>query len=319
MLFKRPPLSAPSFSGHESFPLRYAWLKKGYDALEEEDNQVFSSESGMVELGVGKNMVRAIRHWGLVAGMWEVIPQSRGKDLRPTLLGHSLLMNVKGWDPYMDELGTIWLLHWQLTKAPEGATAWWYLFSRPRSDAFTKAELEAELQEVADEAEGGRRVPSSTIQRDIDVLVRCYTRAKAERGAWEEVLNSPLMALDLVRPVPGRKGAYVCPLGAQPTLPQGIFDAALVDFCGRTLKDGVRSFSFDKLLYDWGSPGRIFRLTESALMERLHHTVTGWPEHFSFGETANLRQLMLRGETLPRFVEDMLTRHYADANTEEAA
>jgi hypothetical protein len=53
-----------SFSGHETFALRAAWLKKGIDGLERYPD-IFSREDALVELGVGKNMVRSIRHWCL--------------------------------------------------------------------------------------------------------------------------------------------------------------------------------------------------------------------------------------------------------------
>src|SRR5215212_3704187 len=58
--------NAVSFSGHETFPFRYSWLKKGIDAASQ-DPAIFSKEEAMSELGVGKNMVRSIRHWCLAA------------------------------------------------------------------------------------------------------------------------------------------------------------------------------------------------------------------------------------------------------------
>ncbi|MBG8553455.1 DUF4007 family protein [Hymenobacter sp. BT594] len=53
--------SPPSFAGHQTFAMRSAWLKKGVDALLQ-DPAIFSAEGALVELGVGKNMVSAIRH-----------------------------------------------------------------------------------------------------------------------------------------------------------------------------------------------------------------------------------------------------------------
>lgn len=49
------------FSGHESFPCKSLWLKKGYDY--DEDNGDFNDPLAVVNLGVGKNMVGAIRYW----------------------------------------------------------------------------------------------------------------------------------------------------------------------------------------------------------------------------------------------------------------
>ena len=47
------------FSGHESFPCKSMWLKKGYDYLV--DRNRFTDPDAVVKLGVGKNMVQSIR------------------------------------------------------------------------------------------------------------------------------------------------------------------------------------------------------------------------------------------------------------------
>ena len=54
-----PDKIKPSFSGHETFPFRYTWLKKGVDAVRD-DPSVFTSDRATITLGVGKNMVRSI-------------------------------------------------------------------------------------------------------------------------------------------------------------------------------------------------------------------------------------------------------------------
>lgn len=50
-----------SFSGHESFHCKSLWLKKGYDFICNKKH--FADTDSVVELGVGKNMVSAIRYW----------------------------------------------------------------------------------------------------------------------------------------------------------------------------------------------------------------------------------------------------------------
>jgi len=59
------------FSGHETFPCRYAWLPKAFNALESDPKSLANDEHAMISLGVGKNMVRAIRFWIQVAGVAE--------------------------------------------------------------------------------------------------------------------------------------------------------------------------------------------------------------------------------------------------------
>ena len=100
------------FSGHETFPFRYPWLKKGYDAVFS-DAGVFTRDDAITTLGVGKNMVRSIRHWCLVAGVIEEFqpePSVRRMSLRPTPLGTALFPD-EGWDPYLEDPATLWLLH----------------------------------------------------------------------------------------------------------------------------------------------------------------------------------------------------------------
>src|SRR5436190_1600641 len=97
-----------SFSGHETFPFRYPWLKKGFDAVLV-DGDVFLREDAITTLGVGKNMVRSIRHWCLAAG---VLEENRESGLRASALG-KLVLADEGLDPYLEDPATLWLLHWQ--------------------------------------------------------------------------------------------------------------------------------------------------------------------------------------------------------------
>lgn len=314
-MIKRPKVKKPSFSGHESFPLRYAWLKKGYDALLK-DPAVFSRDSAMIDLGVGKNMVRSIRHWGITVGLWTPRPEARGRDVEATELGRRLL-DEAGWDPYMDDIGTVWLVHWLLASNAETATCFWLLFSRQKPGVVTKDDLEAELREIAGEAEGGREVPDSTLERDVGVTVRCYTRARIEKDeSAEDAINSPLMALGLVRPVEGQRSTYVAPLAAHPSLPQTIFDAALIHWCAARSEGKQRAIPFEEVLYGWGSPGRVFRLHEAALMDRLSISVQRREPALRFDETAGVRQVLV-GESLPSWL-DVLAEHYTPSPDSEA-
>lgn len=54
--------SSVSFGRHETFTLRFGWLTKGFKAWCE-DPSIFEKNDATVVLGVGKNMVHAIRYW----------------------------------------------------------------------------------------------------------------------------------------------------------------------------------------------------------------------------------------------------------------
>src|SRR5689334_14743600 len=91
-------------SGHESFACRYTWLPKAVQCVSQDNRLLSRDTDAMVELGVGKNMVRSIRFWSLAAG----VMQSRGRDgvFHLTDFGKALFGN-RGFDPFLEDIKTL--------------------------------------------------------------------------------------------------------------------------------------------------------------------------------------------------------------------
>ncbi len=209
-----PASFTPTFSGHETFVLRSSWLKKGYDVIQAYPD-LFAQPDAYVKLGVGKNMAQSIRYWGRVCGMVDKIPDGMG--YAPTPLG-TWLLDDHGVDPFLDSPASWWLLHWQLAARPDVALTWFYTFHLLRGGEFTIAQLGRQIQDLA--TEHGWRIPSTaTIERDVDCLVRCYTRPSPKQLALavEDTLLCPLMDLGLLQVIPGQR-VYRLVSGPQPTL-----------------------------------------------------------------------------------------------------
>ena len=98
----------------------------------------------MVRLGVGKNMVRAIRFWTETAGM--SIEGDGG--WRASDLGAALLCEA-GYDPFLEDLKTLWLIHWNISTTAEPLFAWDYLLNSWHRSDFTRCEA---VQCFVDEA-----------------------------------------------------------------------------------------------------------------------------------------------------------------------
>jgi len=292
--------------------MRFAWLKKGYDALEG-DPSFFGTPDAMVALGTGKNMVAAIRHWGLATGVWAEVGKSRGRELKHTDFGFGLLDGQDGWDPYLEDPGTIWWLHWQLVRNQHRATAWSWVFGRPRSNRFRRDEVVQELSDIAKERSLKRTSPA-TIKRDVDVLIRSYCKARAAKGSIpEDSLDSPFVLLGLIRRGTDR-GSYELVQGPHPTLPWEIFHAALCDYCTAQWKehgDKALAINIDELLYSPLSPGRTFRLSPESFLTRLLQSTQQATGCFQFDETAGLRQLMVYSE--PPDALEVLSNYYETA------
>ncbi len=96
----------PVFAGHQTFHPRFGWIKKGYDAVNV-DPEVFNNPEAPLLLGVGKNMVEAIRFWGIATKAWAKIPHTSKKRTHlyvPTGFGKALLAD-DGFDPILGTAG----------------------------------------------------------------------------------------------------------------------------------------------------------------------------------------------------------------------
>lgn len=173
-----------SFSGHETFPCRNLWLKKGYDFSVDGD---FNAPDAVVSLGVGKNMVSSIRYWLKVFGMT--------KDDQPSELAQHLFED-DGWDPYCEDELTLWLLHYQLVKTGE-ASLYKMVFQdyQRRNREFDKQQLQNFLESAC--KRDGYEVNSSTLAKDINVLLQNYVYP--ENVTDPEKCANLLMNLHLIR------------------------------------------------------------------------------------------------------------------------
>ena len=97
-------ISKPIFSGHESFACKSHWLKRGYDFVNAGNN--FNDDEAVVHLGVGKNMVASIRFWLKAFGLLQ-------EDVLAPIAGY-IFDDASGKDPYLEDIGTLWLLHFML-------------------------------------------------------------------------------------------------------------------------------------------------------------------------------------------------------------
>ncbi len=286
-----------SFSGHETFPFRYPWLKKGFDAASE-DGGIFLADDAPTVLGVGKNMVRSIRHWCLAANILE--ESDEGSSLLPSSLG-KLLLADDGLDPYLEDPATLWVLHWHIASNRQRATTWFWAFSHFHEPEFTREALHSALFKWT-QTLGGKLVAESSVKRDVEVFLRTYVPSRQSRGEAEDSLDCPLNDLGLITQTAGNN--YRFHRGDQPTLPDGVLLYAVLRFW----TSEAATLPIADLARQPGSPGRLFKIDESSLAGRLESVEKLTGGAISYGETAGLRQLYRREQFEP---EDALGLAYA--------
>lgn len=287
------------FAGHETFPLRYGWLKKSYDSIksaqlkgEMDARTVFSDDAAISEFGVGKNMVTSMRHWMQATGILKVEPSSNGA-LSLTEIGE-MMFSDKG-DPYLELSASLWLLHWNIVATPARATTWYWVFNECNEASFTRDTLRLRLArrcaELAEES-GGKvgRISESTLKGDVLCFIRTYAqKAAIGRQSQEDSLECPLTELGLIQTV-DVGNAFQLRRGPKSSLPDEVFLYALVQFW-KQLYPTRREFTVEAITHEAGSPGRAFVLDEDSVAERLERLALLTNGAVRWDESTGMRQV----------------------------
>lgn len=277
----------PTLSGHDTFPLRYGWLKKVHDQIaiqpeSEEIENVFSQNTAIADFGVGKNMLNAMRFWSTQTAMI-IRDNSAYYNTQPTTIIDEILKdgNVDvtkqlnsfynaenifadhGLDPYLESPSTIWLLHLCLVTNPNLITYYW-LFNINTKSELSREEFARLLKEFF--KDHGLSAPSdSTIKKDIECLIQNYTtKTRKATDDFENVLEGPLVELGLLTRV--NKQNIRALRGEKNSLTLHVFVYGLIN-CWRIHNGAADTLSLEMCTYDECSPGRVFMLDEDAIID----------------------------------------------------
>ena len=278
------------FAGHQTFVFRYGWLEKGVRGAHECPT-LFSEDDALVRLGVGKNMVSSIRYWCEVT---QLIKPDRNKAndrsrMKVAEIGERLLLD-NGWDSFLEDDASLWLVHWLLISNPSVVTPWQLVFSRFHRPDFTRRELIAFISSFAERQ--GLTASSTVITRDVDCLIRCYASSEGELPSFGEGFNCPFLQLDLLQPSPDGD-LYRFAIGPKPSLPPAIFAFALTEYLNR-VAGTTNTLSIQKCLYGEGSPGQVFKLDENSLVSYVEELEGQTERALILDETAGLKQIYRR-------------------------
>lgn len=300
----------PCFSGHETFPLRYGWLQKAYHAVSgapspKDAVHVFRDPESIARFGVGRNMVGAIRYWAAGAG----ILNETDEGLTTTWLGE-MLFGQDGIDPYLEEDASLWLLHWHLAARPRLTSAYW-LFNEFRGGSFVRQDIVTALLTLAQEC-GWSRVASTTVDRDLQCLLRTYIGGRGSSDAGDSILAE----LGLIRPMDKQRSRLS--RGRKPSLPDAVFLFCLNQFW-ENFSPAQNTMSFENAAYAPRSPGRVFLLDEEDIVERLERLEEVSGGTLAWSETAGLRQIIRSGKRSADLERSILRDALASAHLQEAA
>ncbi len=275
----------PVIAGHETFYLRFGWLKKAYDAVAATQNDnfnVFSDDNSIAIFGVGRNMVAAIKFWAVSCGVIEFL----GNFPKTTEFG-DLLFSSNGLDPFLESSESLWALHWQLASNKDRTIPHW-AFNYFNGGSFNKQELIKSINEFGHKS-GWDPLTPKTLATDIGVFLSNYVASpNSGTPSKEDSLASPLIELGLLRA--GNEGRFQFNWNYKSSLSNDIFTWALMDFWQK--HSNANTLNFQSCILEPGSPGRIFLLEESEVARRLIQIEENSQGLISWSETAGLKQVI---------------------------
>lgn len=245
---------------HETFTPRYGWLKKGYEAAK--DPGAFKAKDSIERLGVGKNMVSSIRFW---CQAFKLIDVDHNAMVTRTDFGNDLL-NDKGWDPFLEDIASLWLLHWQLFIPRLEAVSWPLAFNKGNTHlSFDIKLLNKVIFNSAQKYPRLAALSENTFERDASCIIRMYAEATDENSSE---IECPFNQLGLLRRTDEAHWVYF-DINDKPSLPPLILAAACFSYMNAYLPPGQRTISLQRLSYDFNSPGIAFKLPESSIGDKL--------------------------------------------------
>ena len=188
------------FSGHQTFALRIAWLPKAIGEIADGRDPLTNIDEGIVSLGLGKNMVEALRCW-IEAFQ---IASKRNSEWVLSPIGALIFSPTDGLDPFLEDHSTNWLLHWLVsTNTQTPFFAWECLFNRWSAVEFsTSSVVDAFRKESERNAKAASVV---TLKQHWEVFLHSYRPPRTSRG--EDHLDSALSVLGLIQEVGERQNA----------------------------------------------------------------------------------------------------------------
>ncbi len=264
-----------SFSGHDTFICRQPWLKKGYDFVV--NGNSFSDESSVIELGVGKNMVSAIKYWLKSFGLIDE------KENLTELARY--IFDDNGKDPFIEDIGTIWLLHYNLIRT-QRASIYNIIFNefiKERTE-YPKENIYKFLMRICENQ--NVKISEKTLTTDLNVFIRNYfDKGLSKNNSYEDMAgvlsDLHLVSYSTFKSIDEKIIDIISfNKDGKENIPEHIILFAILDFTSNR-----NSINMRELINGENSLGKIFLINSDYLIEKLDILKQTYSE-IIFSETA---------------------------------
>lgn len=288
--------------GNESFNFREGWLRKGMRCVED-DEALFSREDVMERLGVGSKMVKSIRYWLQATGLCDEQYRNGGRA-RVQVITSDFGTIIRDWDPYFDDIFTLFLLHYHIVSNDSLCMPWHIFFNEYDGQDFTKENMISVCKELLiKKMEEGCTFSDKSFEDDCSSIIRMYMNETSVEDP-EESLACPLANLGLLQKSVRNKNAYSKVMPSRELLDK----MAVLYVITCNLSEEKNSVSIDDLLSAPNNIGRVFnlnRVTINDYLDRLR--IAGY---LTINRTAGLDMVYMESLIKP---QDIMTEYYTKA------
>ena len=252
------------FRAHDTFFIRKGWLSKGMRCVANKpDVFVSRDENPMDVLGIGANMVKALRYWLQAVGLTK--ESDKGKRVQSfTELGKLVYEN----DTYIEEMGTLYLLQYQLASKAEEATAWYFFFNEFSMLEFSREDFVEALQKYIKMNDGENTVAIRSLNDDFQCIINTYLpryKSNPTKVSPENNIDCPFGELGLIDVLDKRKRTYKKSIPASDTINPYVALAVIVDNA-----NGEKEIPLNELLTGRCNIGRVFNLDSITMLDVLY-------------------------------------------------
>lgn len=252
---------AMKFRAHETFFIRKGWLSKGMKHVLSKPNVfVDKEENPMDVLGIGSNMVKSLRYWLQAVGLTQE-PRTGRRDQTLTPLGNVIYAH----DRFIEEMGTLHLLHYKLATNKEDATAWYFFFNKFIATEFTREDFINSLQSYILMSGESISVASRSLSEDFACIINTYVpryKTNPSKVSPENNIDCPLGEIGLIDILAKKTFKKSIPSA-------NAFDPWIVLAIISDRANGRNQIGLNELLTAEGNIGRIFNLDSITMIEVL--------------------------------------------------
>lgn len=289
--------------GNESFGIREGWLNKGLSALEENKN-IFSESDAMDNLGVGSKMVKSIKYWLLAS---HLVEEKREKNSKHSLIPTDYFGEiVKKYDPFFEDIFTLWIIHYYITADIEFNTVWNLFFNKFIVTEFSKNAMVNKLVDESNKLYDKGNSLYNSIEADCGVILKMYSSSDEIVTDPEENLISPLSELGLLSRG-SERGNYMKTKPLYTKLDR----LAVLFVIVSNFKDEKTSVDIDTLVSQDNNIGKVFNLDRNMIndyLDRLRQE-----GYIQLNRTAGLDMIYVNNDLTPAKILEI---YYKQSETE---